>query len=246
MDFIGKGEGYAHFLQRSRLEDYALSDWINFPKETSTIPPNGSNRFNFTIDVPEKAAPGGIYAGIIATAMEEDEKGSGMAVAPSVSSLLFVNIKGEYYEKIDVLNFSTDKMFYDQIKVPFKVKIMNMGNVHVRPEGSIVVTDGEEKLFKEEINPHDGYGNILPHTERNWDFTWEGESSVFNTGKYQAKLNLKYGREEVKSVSKTIEFWIIPSTKQIIMIIVFLVLLLLAAVRVSLVYYRFQKKKNLD
>ena len=248
MDFVGRGEGYAHFLQRSKLDGYALSDWISFQDEKVTIGPGESHKFLFTVDVPEEAAPGGIYAGIIATAAEEDEEGSGMAVAPSVSSLLFVNIEGEYYEKIDILDFSTNSLFYDKIEIPFNVKIMNMGNVHVRPEGSVAVLRGEEELFAKKINPHKGYGNILPNTERNWNFLWEDEDSIFNTGKYQAKLDLTYGRDEKRKISETIEFWVIPSKRQLVLLAIFLVALLLSIVRVSLVYYRFyhKKKESLD
>ena len=246
MDFVGRGEGYAHFLQRSKLDGYALSDWISFQDEKVTVPAGESYEFLFTVDLPEEAAPGGIYAGIIATAMEEDDEGSGMAVAPSVSSLLFVNIEGDYYEKIDVLDFSTENLFYDEVEIPFNVKVMNMGNVHVRPEGSLEVLSGEEVLFRERINPHEGYGNILPNTERNWDFLWEEEESIFNTGRYEARLNLTYGRDEQREISKTIDFWIIPSRRQLVLIIIFLVALLLSVVRVSLVYYRFKKKQRLD
>lgn len=245
MDFRGKGEGYAQFLQEVD-PDYALTRWINIIDEEAMISAHGSREFVFTIEVPEEAAPGGMYAGIIASAEEpEKDDWATLEVSPSVSSLLLVNVEGDYREELNIIEFGPEDVFYDTKDIPFGLKVTNMGNVHVRPEGEVEIYDrGGDLVDSMQINPEEGYGNILPQTERNWSFIWETDGSILETGRYTAKLNLFYGREDRKTVSKTADFWVVPSIRQLVMIVIGLGLFLLILLRIGTVYLKHHLKKK--
>ncbi len=248
MNFKGKGEGYAQFIQEIDTEgEFLLTNWIELSEDKFLIPANGSKKVSFEISIPEHAPPGGMYAAIIAEAKEPREERGGVTTSPGVSSLMLVNIIGDHIENININDFSTPDLFYDQNEIPFKLKLRNMGNVHLRPEGNITIYNSQdEEVGKLVINKELGYGNILPQNERTWNFLWEADHSMFKTGQYKASLNLVYGRKEKNSISRSINFWIVPSKKQLIAIIVFVFLILLAVVRLASVYlkYYLAKKSN--
>jgi hypothetical protein len=241
LNFKGRGEGYAQFIQEIDTEgEFLLTNWIKLNNDDFLISANGSKKVSFKISIPEYAPPGGMYAAIIAEAKEPGEERGGVVVSPGVSSLMLVSIGGDYIENLNIIDFSTPDLFYDQKEIPFTVKLRNMGNVHLRPEGNITIYNSEdEEVGKMAINRKRGFGNILPQNERTWDFAWTADDSIFEVGEYRAELNLIYGRTQKQSITHSINFWIIPSRKQLIAISIFVSLILLAIVRLASVYLKY-------
>ncbi len=60
------------------------------------------------------------------------------------------------------------------------------------------------------INQKSHFGNVLAHSKRVWDFTWKGEESAFEVGRYRAEITLGFGEEAHQTVSSTLYFWVIP------------------------------------
>jgi hypothetical protein len=51
---------------------------------------------------------------------------------------------------------------------------------------------------------------VLPESIRDFRFTWKGEKSITDIGRYKAIATLAYGEDGVKSVSEITYFWVIP------------------------------------
>jgi hypothetical protein len=213
-DFKSSEEGTVEFVPTGQKDNYkfALSQWLEFDKEPVEIKAQESREIPFTINVPADAEPGGHYAAMLAgTKPQEDIYGSGMKVSSVLASLIMLEIKGSFEEKGEIIEFSTDKKAYlDEPEVIFKIKFSNTGNIHLQPRGEIKIYNffnkEKETIY---INHQTEYGNVLPQSERAWDFSWRGKRSLWDMGRYKAILFLSYGEKGQVTVSQTINFWVI-------------------------------------
>lgn len=228
IDFRAGKEGGVEFLPKETSDkSFLLSQWIEVPKESISILAYQSKNIPFKIKVPQDAPPGGHYAAIlVGKAPSQEISGSAIKVKPLVSCLVLAKIRGEILEKIWIREFSTDKTFYQKPKVEFTLKIENVGNVHVQPQGEIKIFNifGKER-GKISFNQKTEFGNVLPQSLRTWKFSWESKDS-FEFGKYKAQLTLNYGEESKKTEQKTISFWIVPLAPTLFMFLILISLFL--------------------
>ncbi len=213
----GTGEGgQIEFIEEKEIEGkerYLLSKWIDISREQILIPPYQSKQVPFTIRVPREAEPGGKYALILVGTNPSTGKipGGGIKISSLVSSLLLVNVRGAIIEKARIREFSTEKNFYQKPEVKFTLRVENMGNVHIQPQGEIKIYNfwGKERGFIP-INHKTEFGNVLPKSIRRWEFVWNGEGSPLEAGRYKAVLTLIYGNETKQTLSQTLYFWVLP------------------------------------
>lgn len=193
-------------LERTGLE---LADWITLPTSEITIPGNGKEKIEFTITVPEQAAPGGHFGGVFISVDPPKIEASGAAVGYQVANIINIRVSGEAVEQASIRQFSTSKFLYGSQNVEFSVRIQNEGNVLVRPIGPLEIynmlgTKVGDMMFNE------GQSGVFPGaTETFGDIVWEGESLGF--GRYEAILSPVYGDHGAKkTMSSTVTFWILP------------------------------------
>ncbi len=190
-----------------------LARWIDIPATSFTIGHGKSADIPFTVTIPTNASPGGHYAAILVGTEPGDAAGQGsmMKVSSFVSSLIFVRIKGDVIESGRIREFRTDKSLYQVPEADFVVRFENMGNTHLRPEGEIAIYNmwGKER-GKVLINQETNFGNVLPQSVRRFEFSWQGERSIFDVGRYSAEVTLTYGEDGKKNVTDTAYFWVIP------------------------------------
>jgi hypothetical protein len=215
IDFKGDGEdGTVTFIPATgsaEEADYLLSQWINLPNDSITIPPSKSYEVPFIVDVPESAAPGGHYAAILVGTQPPSDTVSGASIKVSslIASLIMLNVSGEVLENGQIREFSTDKNVYGEGEVNFNVRFENLGNVHIQPQGEIRIFDMWDKnLASIKINHSTEFGNVLPGNVRAWDFTWQDDIGLFDMGRYRAELILAYGDRAKETLSQTRYFWI--------------------------------------
>lgn len=200
---------------------YSLASWVDIDRETATVGANQSEVFNFTINVPSNAEPGGHFGSIVfrtETGSLEDGQ-AGAAVGQEIGSLLLVRIAGDVEESIEVISFESERGFYEKGPVVLANRVKNTGNVHIRPQGSIVITN----MFGREVANLQLNGlNVLPDSIRRMDTDWDDSSLRF--GRYKVSLNMVYGSDnEMLNVSTS--FFMVPY-KHILVV----TLILLAAV----------------
>ncbi|MBU4217255.1 LytR C-terminal domain-containing protein [Candidatus Parcubacteria bacterium] len=217
LDFkSGDNGGTVEFLpapnDKEKEDKVRLSSWIVMEDEKVIIPAFKSVDVPFVIDVPKSAEPGGHYAAILIGTKPPRDKldGSVVKISSMLSSLILLSVSGDIKEDGRIREFSTNKDFYFEPKVDFKVKFENLGNVHIQPQGEIRVYDFFGKT-KEVItlNHQSEFGNVLPGNTRTWDFSWQGSGSLTEMGRYKAQLLLSYGSKERETIDQTVYFWVI-------------------------------------
>ncbi|MFH0892548.1 MAG: hypothetical protein V1867_07305 [Candidatus Falkowbacteria bacterium] len=220
-DFKAEGEsGQARLISPGSEDGYFLASWIEAPTEGIDFAPGEEKVISYRINVPSETGPGGYYGAIVMGTEPPkidgttEDKGAGIAVAQQTASLILLRVKGDVFEEAKVREFNTNKRFYGApFDVGFTVRIENAGNVHVKPYGTIAVTNMLGKEVKL-IRVNEKGGNILPGGTRSFtDMNWKGSGGF---GRYKATLGLTYGvsadegGQGKSSLMAGLYFWVIP------------------------------------
>lgn len=232
VNFAPQGEdGNGKFLPvfENFTEGKTLAEWITVSDEAYTIPKESSASIPVVVNIPEDAAPGGHYAAImIGTKPPDSDTQFQVRTAQVVTSLFFVRVAGDVIENGDVRTFRTSESFLDIPEVDFEIRFENKGNVHLQPQGEIVITNmwGKERGIVP-INHQTHFGNVLPESVRQFNFTWKGEQSFTDIGRYKAILTLAYGQDKRQFSTQVTYFWIIPVKAVLIVLGSFVTIVLL-------------------
>ncbi len=214
VNFEPEGEdGKGRFVPVIRSEErISLAEWIEIGSGPYVIPPEQSGEIPFFVEVPDDASPGGHFATILIST-EEPKSDSSMAIVTSqtVASLFFVRVEGDVVENAAIREFSILPRSIELPQAEFSLRFENKGNVHLQPRGDILIYNmwGTERGVIP-VNHKTHFGNVLPETIRDFHFTWKGEQSLADIGRYKAIATLAYGEDGIKSVSATTYFWVLP------------------------------------
>ena len=256
-DFTAKAgeEGEPAFFAPGEKEG-DLADWIEIEKGPITVLPLAWEEIPFTINVPTWADPGGHYAAVFfGTQPPEVEEGIAIGLAGKIGSLVLLRVSGEIEETGRLLEFSLkdEKKFYEYLPVDFLIRFENLGNVHLKPQGEILIknifggTAGEVDVNKPEMGKG---GNVLPGTIRLFESSWvknpfetppQGffeklkiEKNNFAFGRYKGDLDLGYGTQG-KRAQAILIFWVFPW--HLILVLVFGIALLIFLLIVGIKKY---------
>ena len=194
-------------------DSHRMSGWIEVPPGVLTIKRGTIAEIPFTIRVPVSADPGGHYGGLLVSTQPGNTAGvSGAGVSSGISSLIFLRVPGDVVEKGSIRDFYTEKDVIETPDAHFVLRFENEGNVHIVPQGSIVITNMWGKVRgKVNINESSTFGNVLPSSTRKFEFAWnELDPSPLEVGRYKAVATIVYGVEGRQTVERTVYFWIVP------------------------------------
>ncbi|MEM9336236.1 MAG: LytR C-terminal domain-containing protein [Patescibacteria group bacterium] len=215
VNFAPQGEGgTGKFIPifETFTEGTTLAEWIEITQEPITVEPESSISVPFSVTVPDDASPGGHFAAIlIGTQPPEQEEAVQIRTAQVVSSLFFVRIDGDVVEDGTIRSFRALDQFTDEPTSTFELRFENKGNVHLQPQGDIRIINmwGEERGVIP-VNHETHFGNVLPDSVRRFSFSWEGERSFTDIGRFRAEATLAYGTDQRKFVTRSAVFWVIP------------------------------------
>lgn len=187
---------------------YSLAKWITVAPSTAGIRAKESQTFEYTIKVPANAEPGGRFGSIVfKTAAKPVEGQSGVAIGQEIGSLVFLKIAGNVTEKSSISSFNAQHKINEYKPVAFDVRVKNDGNVHIRPTGSITITN----MFGKKVAtvPLESR-NVLPSAVRKLEAEWKG-GGRFIFGRYTATASVVYGSNN-QIVTATTTFWGLPYT----------------------------------
>ncbi len=226
LDFNAKGEtGEPGFSKPDENKSsYSLAGWISFSKTYLVLEPQEVEEFDYTIKAPNNAEPGGHYGVVFfaSEAPDAQEDISQVTISTMVGSLVLVKVPGFIVENAKLETFSAP-WFLFKTPVNFNTRISNLGNLHFKPKGEIIIKNffGQQK---DSIDFNSIGGNVLPESIRRFENSWEPKTSLFYPlGRYTAELKLKYGDSQ-KDITATVAFWIIPIWFIIVLIIVFVLI----------------------
>jgi LytR cell envelope-related transcriptional attenuator len=216
VNFTPRGEGGdGRFIpiDQSDTDGVTIAEWFTISNEPIVIPREQTIEIPFTVKVPADASPGGHFAAIlIGTKPIAREDGQArLQTAQMVTSLFFARVAGDVIETGSIREFTTTKSLLGTPEVTFSLRFENKGNVHLKPQGEIRIFNmwGEERGIIP-INQYSNFGNVLPESIRKFIFTWKGEWSVSDIGRYTAVATLGYGAKEKQFTTSETVFWVLP------------------------------------
>ncbi|HUW71872.1 MAG TPA: hypothetical protein VMV66_01610 [Candidatus Humimicrobiaceae bacterium] len=201
-------------------EESLIDEWAEMP-ESVFLAAGERQKVPFILRVPENAPPGGHFAVAWWSTMPPDmETGVGIAVRAGI--LIFLRVSGEVREETEIL-YSPKQSIVGSLPLSFNVTFKNLGNVHLKPLGNIIIRD----LFgrtKAQISINPQRFNVLPESQRTFTSEWKEEGIFF--GPYRATLELSYGLEEPWEFKKTALVWVLPWTLVLLIVLALVVVIL--------------------
>lgn len=207
---------------------WASSSWIQVGNQ-SKIKPGETKSLMMTVIAPENATAGGHYAMILHSPNNEAvvTEGSSASIETNVGTLVYITIPGDIKQDAKIDYFTAPK-FQEYGPINFKMAISNLSDIHIKPVGSIKVTNmfgGLTKSIKfNNIDSNEGF-NIFPDTNRKFE---EKLDKKFLFGRYKAQLKATYGTAGGILIG-TVFFWVIPWRLLILIATAIIIIVLLIA-----------------
>lgn len=210
MDFRAKGEGGepAFYDSSDETAKFSLSKWIIFNQPKIALTPEQVIEFKYDINVPTTAEPGGHY-GVLFFATDppkNDGDENKVSLGSMIGSLVLVKVPGAITEKGLLENFSVDKYFNLDNNITLTTKISNLGNIHFKPRGEIVIKNAVGREV-DRITFNEQGGNVLPDSIRKFENKWKSSKKL--AGLYKADIHIIYGDSE-KTLNKSVNFIVAP------------------------------------
>lgn len=207
-DFVPIGEEGEVALSESDGENstFSLASWTTVSPAEFTLQSKQQQIINFSINVPSNGEPGGHYGSIVAGISGGSNDFTGSSVGNKRGALILLRVSGNIKEEIIVNDFDT-KSFQEFGPVEFSVKFENIGNVHVKPAGFVIVTN----MFGKEVAQFEiPQNNVIPGAIRQANANWEDKNLI---GRYTATLVANYGSTSKQSVTAITNFTVFPWKK---------------------------------
>ncbi len=210
---VESGQGSFIKIDEQETQGSTLAEWINFDDESITIAPEETVELPFTISVPEGTGPGGYYGAIfVGTKPPESEEGtSRVETAQVVSALLFLRVSGDITEEGWIRSFRTTERILEKPEATFELRFENTGNVFLQPVGEIEILNmwGQVRGTVP-VNRETMFGLVPQESIRKFNFSWKGDWSIADMGRYTAIATLAYGDDSRQFTSSQTTFWVIP------------------------------------
>lgn len=206
--------------------DRGARRWLS-PEVSSIVLKQGEAiTFRVKVSIPRNSEPGGYYAALFAdsTSEIEGEPVPAADIPTRVNCLFLIRVSGNVREEGSLKNLEVPYLS-EYGPVDLGLVFNNLGNVHLKPSGRIIITNllGQtvaEIPVKEWV--------VLPEASRRTVVQWEGN---FLLGRYTARAEIDYGPGDNKlTVSRS--FWVIP-WKIVLAGLATLLALLLLIIKVS-------------
>jgi hypothetical protein len=214
-----------------------LLSWIALPSSDVTVPALSKVDVPFKLVIPDDIVSGSYQGAItVSTAPSDVVAQNGATIEARTAILVFLVVEGETIEKLELLDFTFEQTHPRLPFGTFSFRVQNQGNVHLVPNGSIVLSGLFGKTLAT-IHVNETAGRVLPDSTRTYsaeflaeDLNWF-EMAGFQLqhlaiGSVTATLDLGYGASGV--ISSSFSFILIP--------IELLSVLLLMLVGIGLLY----------
>lgn len=215
---------------------FAAADWVSLPYDRMTIASKDKVIVNTKITTPLDAEPGGRYIAIFfeaappAVTPSEDVKE--LAVTPRIAGLVYIRVSGPITEEARLVQFTTPR-FSEYGPVPVTTEILNLGSYHIRPKGTIILTN----MFGKQVDEAKlEESNIFPDASRIYE---NKVGQKWMLGKYKANLALSYG-EAGKALTGTVFFWVFPWKMVTAVVLAVIIVILLVTITIR----RFKRRQE--
>ncbi len=212
---------------------FSAANWIAVTPTNFTIQPHQRQEINYYVQVPADARPGGHYAAIVYEPTDIiGVQGTGTGVQTQIGTLFYIDVNGAIKESANVKQF-TAAGFNEYGPVKISTEILNNGDLHIKPVGTITVKNIFGGVVATQALPAH---NIFPEAS----FLFKnalGHKWMF--GRYTATLNATYGKDSNLPLTATVAFIVFP-WKVVTVVILIIIIIILAIVA----FKRNKKKKE--
>lgn len=233
-DFVVNDDKGTPTIVSSTKDDnrWAASNWIQVSPSTLKLKPGETKALILSVMPPANALPGGHYAMVIHSPDNDVNflNSTGSSVQTKVGTLVYITIPGDIRQNANVDEFSAPK-FSEFGPVNFKTVLKNLSDIHIRPAGSITVTN-MFGLKTAELQFNDKNDNIFPGKTREFQ---NQLAKKWLFGRYKAELGAVYGTAGGIATA-AIFFWVIPWR--------FLILVGTAAIVLAVIILTLKKKMS--
>ena len=247
-NFTAAGEsGVPTFDFEAPIE--GLSSWLQLEGGSFILEPGQRVELAITIKVPQDAEPGGHYAALFfSTNPPKTEDEGQIAIGSKIGTLFLVRVEGEIIEKGSIEEFflGDHQKTLNRLPAELYLRFQNTGNVHLRPTGTITITN----LFGKEsakVDLNEAKGATLPETIRKYEAIWEkgqvkettgniwsnfwkeysNEWNNFAFGRYKAEIDLTFGSDSKQTATAKLSFWVLPWRVIVVFALILLVVIFL-------------------
>lgn len=196
-DFSSTGEeGKVVLEEGEESTAYSLKSWIDLSSQNIVIQPNEEVSFPFSIVVPRDADPGGHYASVLFQLGSGEQIPGAASVQHRVGSLVLLRVSGNVVEESEIETFLAP-VYSQQGPVNFELRVKNNGTTHIRPNGTIVITN----MFGQKVDEIPlNSANVFPGAVRKMDTEWNKDALL---GHYTATLVATYGQQNLPLTAAT-------------------------------------------
>ncbi|MFH0779293.1 MAG: hypothetical protein V1928_00365 [Parcubacteria group bacterium] len=247
-------EGRLDFIQPNNV--FQDSDWITPEKQTILLEGRDTRELKYMIRIPEDAEVGGHYIALLFSSTSTDEAATVGRASAKIGVFFYLEVVGNSIENSEIESFNLlSYTNINRLPLTFETVIKNSGNVHIKPEGEIIINNFLGKTAATiPLNPDSL--KILPNGARRLESEWSGKNITdpvrtsnwfhelknewhnFAFGPYIATVHGRYGAGE-HPLQAQLKFWVIPWR----IITLFLALLLFLVILQKL--YKFSIRKRL-
>ena len=169
-----------------------IKDWVEFDSYEFDLKPKEIKKLRLRIKVPTDVK-GELVAQIFFTSAVLEESGKPTEnIKARVGAVLYVAIKGTEIVDAEIKSIAVSKeSIGGKDRFNIGVSVGNKGNVHIRPEGNVVIEDrsGKKIIELELISGTPA----LPYQEIEYRASWD--NAELKTGRYKVLANINYGKE---------------------------------------------------
>jgi len=193
--------GEVALVNGSQSTTYSLAQWITPGITSFTIGAHQEKVVPYTINIPNGAEPGGKYGAIVVQSAAGNTPGAAN-VSNSQASLILLRVSGDVTENASITSFKAPS-YSEYGPVPIGLEVKDTGDVHIHPQGQIIITDMfGAKVGEINLNGQD----VLPGAERIMTTNWTNKNPI---GRFTATLVATYGTQS-KALSATTTFIVFP------------------------------------
>jgi len=234
VDFIvERDDGVPTFLEQNEVSPrFAAAAWVNLPYDKVIIPSKESVTIQAKINIPQAANAGGRYFAIYfehgRTSPDlSDQEDKDVAVTHRIVSLTYLTITGPVDESA-LLKELKAPAFLEYGPITATSEITNQGDLHIRPQGTITLTN----MFGKIVDQQSLEGkNVFPDASRIYENIL-AQNQRWLIGKYRIDLSATYG-DGGQVIKGTVFTWVFPwkLVTMIILAIVIISLLIVITIR---------------
>jgi hypothetical protein len=189
-------------LYGSEAGPFTAKAWVRPAVQALNLDHGQRGFIRVVVQVPRDAEPGDHYAAVLVERVPEDG-GSAFSVVSRVGSLFLITVKGEVVQNGNITDLQVLRSVYWGYPIVTRLSAMNEGNVHLIPEGSVIIRN-MFGLPVAEI-PVERW-IVLRGSRRSLDLPWH---PGFALGRYTVSANLRVFGDPAPELKTS--FWVIPA-----------------------------------